>query len=126
MTSPTESQAEPIVASADVQAALAAIQALLSQRPRIQNAAELQVAERAIVAATDSLASAILAQQLQAAVDEPELQAQALAFIKSAPKKLKNQGRRDVTIQGTRGPAFTIRTGYHSPNQPVTRKKTKK
>jgi hypothetical protein len=106
-----------------VRAAMEAIESLAVQRIQVQNAEELQALERRIVAATDQLASALLAQKLQAAVDESSLHEQARQLIKSAPKKLKHQGRRTVTVRGTRGPAFTIETSYYSPNQQFSREK---
>jgi hypothetical protein len=106
-----------------VRTALEAIESLAAQRIRVQNAEELQALERLIMTATDRLASALLAQKLQAAVDEPALHEAARELIKSAPKKLKHQGRRTVTVRPTRGPAFTIETSYYSPNQRFSRKK---
>jgi hypothetical protein len=114
---------EPAPAAPTVQAALAAIEALVQSRPQVQNAQELQELERAIVAATDRLASAILAQQLQGVLDDPQVQQAARTLIKQAPKKLKNQGRRRVSIRPSRGPAFEVETSYYSPNQKGSRKK---
>jgi hypothetical protein len=110
-------------ASGEVQAALAAIEQLVGRRSQVRTAGELQRLEAEIITATDQLASAILAQKLQAALDEPEMQVAARDFIKQAPKKLKNQGRRRVEVRASRGPAFEVETSYYSPNHTGSRKK---
>jgi uncharacterized protein HemX len=84
----TENQPSVEASSLDeqVRAALEAIEQLAAQRIRVQNGEELQALEGRIVAATDRLASALLAQKLQAAVDEPALHKAAVQLIKSAPR----------------------------------------
>ncbi|HBY96017.1 MAG TPA: hypothetical protein DEP84_19025 [Chloroflexi bacterium] len=117
---------EPVTPSATVQTAMAAIEQLLGQRSQIRNPEQLQQVEREIIVATDRLASAIVAQKLQAALDEPEVQQEAAALIKQAPKKLKNQGRRRVTVRPSRGPAFEGETSYYRPNRTGSRKKSRR
>jgi hypothetical protein len=106
-----------------LETAVKGLQHLLAQSTSIGDAQALQQVEREIIAATDALASAILAVKLQTAVAAEGVSVQTRALLSQAPKKLKSQGQREVTVQGMRGPAFTLRTAYYSPKTKRSRKK---
>ena len=48
------------------------------------------------------------------ALDSEELKNEATALAKNYPKKLKNQGPREVEIRPLRGPAFKVNVRYYS------------
>jgi len=81
----------------------------------IRNAAELTVLEQEITRLTDRLAKLLIAEMLQRAADDPHTNEQARSRFQGAGVKLKNQGKREVTIRTTRG-SLTIRVTYYSRN----------
>jgi hypothetical protein len=81
----------------------------------IRNAAELTVLEQEITRLTDRLAKLLIAETLQRAADDHQTNEQARSLFQGAGVKLKNQGKREVTIRTTRG-SLTIRVTYYSRN----------
>jgi len=92
--------------------ALKEIDLLKKERTVVKTADELESLERKIVAATNKLASALIAQKLQDSIDSVELKGDVVALVKSDPKRVKNQGIRDVTIRPLRGEPFTVKATY--------------
>jgi hypothetical protein len=88
----------------------------------------LQAAERVILQATDKIAALMTALKIQQAVDSDELSKKADELVHAMPEKLKNQGRRLVSIQTSRGAAVTVAAPYFSrkKNEDQRRKKKKK
>ena len=74
----------------------------------IRNAAELTVLEQEITRLTDQQAKLLIAETLQQAADDQQTNQQARSRFLGAGAPLKNQGKRDVTIQTPRG-SLTIR-----------------
>lgn len=92
----------------------------------ITSPADLQAAEAAIISATDKLAALMTALKIQEAVDSDELKEKADQLVQSMPEKLKNQGRRLVSIQTSRGEPVKVAAPYFSRKKKRKRKKKKK
>ena len=90
------------------------LEKLYKDRIIVRNANELEGIEREIVAATDKLAGLMTAHKVQQSIDSSELQEDATNLVKSSPKKLKNQGPREVEISLVRGEPVKIKTNYYS------------
>jgi DNA-directed RNA polymerase specialized sigma subunit len=97
-----------------VQDAFKDLEKLYKDRIIVRNANELEDIEREIVAATDKLAGLMTAHKVQQSIDSSELQEDATNLVKSSPKKLKNQGPREVEISLARGEPVKIKTNYYS------------
>ena len=80
----------------------------------VKTAEELEALERRIIEATDNLAGALVAQKVQDSIKSKELKDEAAHLVSTYPKKMKNQGLRDVTIRPSRGEPFTVETTYFS------------
>lgn len=74
----------------------------------------LEATERAILQATDKLAALMTALKIQQAVDSVELAERADELVQAMPQKLKNQGRRPVSIRTSRGAAVEVAAPYFS------------
>ena len=97
-----------------IEKALKEIGLIQKEKGLVKTAKELEALERRIVEATDKLAGALVAQKVQASIDSKELKDEAGVLVKTYPKKMKNQGIRDVTIRPSRGEPFAIKTTYFS------------
>ena len=97
-----------------VQDAFKDIEKLYKERIIVRNANDLEAIERQIVAAPDKLAGLMTAHKVQQSIDSSELQKDATNLVKSSPKKLKNQGPREVEISLARGESVKIKTNYYS------------
>ena len=80
----------------------------------LKDAKDLEEMEREIVAATDRLASLMAARKIQESLDSDECEAAVSDLVALHPKKLKNQGRRPVSIRLSRGEPVEIKTVYFS------------
>ncbi len=85
--------------------------------------AELQAAERAIIKATDTIASLMTGLKIQQALDSDDLNEKADQLVRSMPGKLKNQGKRLVSIQTSRGKAVKVAAPYFSRKKKKKKKK---
>jgi soluble cytochrome b562 len=81
----------------------------------IRTAEDFKSLEHAIAALTTQLAALLLAEATQAALDDAENRHQARSLAQGAGHTLKDQGRRDVTLQTTCGPIL-VRATYFSRN----------
>jgi hypothetical protein len=81
----------------------------------IRTAEDFKSMERAIAALTDRLSALLVAEATQAALDDSENRCQARSFAQGAGHTIKDQGRRDVTLQTTGGPII-VRMTYFSRN----------
>ncbi|BBO85000.1 hypothetical protein DSCO28_69290 [Desulfosarcina ovata subsp. sediminis] len=96
-------------------------------RQSITDPNSLEGAERAILKATDKIAALMTALKIQQAIDSDELREKADELVQAMPEKLKNQGRRPVSIRTSRGTAITVAAPYFSrKNKKDKRKKKKK
>ena len=86
----------------------------------------MEAVERTIVQATDKIAALMTALKLQQAVDSDELSAKADELVRNMPEKLKNQGRRLMSIQTSRGAAVQVSAPYFSRKNKDKRSKKKK
>jgi hypothetical protein len=86
----------------------------------------LQAVERAILKATDKIAALMTALKLQQAVDSDELREKADELVQAMPEKLKNQGRRLVSIQTSRGAPVKVAAPYFSRKKKKDKRKKKK
>jgi len=97
-----------------IEKALKEIDLIQKEKSLVKTAEELEALERRIVEATDKLAGALVAQKVQASIYGEELKEEAALLVKRYPKKMKNQGIRDVTIRPSRGEPFTVKATYFS------------
>ena len=94
--------------------ALQEIEQIRSTRQVITDPDGLEACERAILQATDKLAALMTALKIQQAVDSDELAERAGELVQAMPEKLKNQGRRLVSIRTSRGAAVEVAAPYYS------------
>jgi hypothetical protein len=94
--------------------ALKEIEQIRNTRQVITNPDGLEATERAILQATDKLAALMTALKIQQAVDSDELSERADELVQAMPEKLKNQGRRLVSIRTSRGAAVEVAAPYYS------------
>src|SRR6266540_3379951 len=90
------------------------------QQPRdrlaeIRAAEDFKSLERAIAALTHRLSALLVAEATQAALDDSENRRQARSWAQGAGHTIKDQGRRDVTLQTTCG-QILVRVTYFSRN----------
>ena len=81
----------------------------------IRTADDFKSRERAIAALTDRLSALLMAEVTQIALDDSENRRRARSSARGAGRTIKDQGRRDVTLQTTCGPIL-IRATYFSRN----------
>lgn len=97
---------------AQIQEAYRAVEQFNGPPRELKTAAELEALEREIGAATDRLAGLLLARQLQAALEAPELRQEGRELAKRSPKPLRDHGEREVELQLVRGGRVRVRTVY--------------
>jgi HD superfamily phosphodiesterase len=114
-------QAEEI--QKQINQALTELDQIRNQRQTITTPEELQAAERAIIKATDKLAALLTGLKIQQAVDSDELKEKADQLVQSLPGKLKNQGKRLVSIQTSRGEPVKVAAQYFSRKKKKKKKK---
>jgi hypothetical protein len=90
------------------------VEELLNSDEYAKNAGELEMLEKEIVRKTDRLAGLLIGYKVQQSVDSEELSKESQDLIKACPKKLKNQGKREVKIQPLRGELVSIKVSYFS------------
>ncbi|MCP4353799.1 MAG: hypothetical protein GY795_50780 [Desulfobacterales bacterium] len=86
-----------------IQEAILKIEEIIRKKAAIRDEAGPEAVENEIVKATDHLAGLIAAQKIQQALDSEYLKQDASGLIKAHPKKMKNQGPRDVEVRPPRG-----------------------
>lgn len=106
--------------------ALNELDQIRNTRQSITDPDGLQAVERAILQATDRIAALMTALKIQQAVDSDELREKADELVHAMPEKLKNQGRRPVSIKTSRGAAVQVDAPYFSRKKKDKRKKRKK
>jgi phosphoribosylformylglycinamidine (FGAM) synthase PurS component len=86
----------------------------------------LQTVERDIIQATDKIAALMMGLKIQQAVDSDELREKADELVQAMPEKLKNQGRRLVSIRTSRGAAVKVAAPYYSRKKKKNKRRKKK
>lgn len=86
----------------------------------------LQAVERSILRATDKIAALMTGLKIQQAVDSDELREKSDKLVQAMPEKLKNQGRRLVSIQTSRGAAVKVAAPYFSRKKKKDKRRKKK
>ncbi len=103
--------------------ALEELDRIRNQRQSITTPAELQAAEQAIIEATDKIAALMTGLKIQQALDSDDLNEKADQLVQSMPGKFKNQGKRLVSIQTSRGEPVKVSAQYFSRKKKKRKKK---
>jgi hypothetical protein len=103
--------------------ALKELDQIRNQRQSITTPADLQAVEQAIIKATDKIASLMTGLKIQQAVDSDDLNEKANQLVQSMPGKIKNQGKRLVSIQTSRGEPVKVAAAYFSRKKKKKKKK---
>ncbi len=102
------------------------LEALLDSPDYATDASELDALEKEIVRRTDQLAGLLIGYKVQQSIESEELKKETLKFIEACPKKLKNQGRREVKIHPLRGEEVTMTCSYFSQKGKKDKRRKKK
>ena len=102
------------------------IETITEQKIQIKDPEELNALERNIQKTTDRLAGLITAKKIQQALDSEELKQQQKDLIRNVPRKMKNQGLREVEITTSRGGPIKVKTAYYSKKKKRRKLKKKK
>jgi hypothetical protein len=104
---------------AEIQAEIREVQQQIEQLRRdscvIRNAEDIRSWERQITGLTQRLSGLLLAEAMQRASDQPEDIQKARSLTQGAGHKVKDQGKRDVTLRTTCG-VVVVRVTYFSRN----------
>src|SRR5512135_159264 len=116
---PEKTPQQPRDRLAEVRAEIQDVQHQIETKRRdgrvIRTAEDFKSLERAIAALTNRLSALLVAEATQAALDDSENRRQARSLAQGAGPTIKDQGRRDVTLQTTCGPII-VRVTYFSRN----------
>ena len=116
---PEEATEQPRDRLAEIRAEIHDVQQQIATKRRegrvIRTAEDFQSWERAIAALTNRLSALLMAEATQAALDDAENRRRARSLAQGAGHILKDQGRRDVSLQTTCGPIL-VRVTYFSRN----------
>jgi hypothetical protein len=97
-----------------IKEALKEVELLIEKKSIVKDASGLEAMEREIIKVTDRLAGLIVAQKIQLSIDSAELKEEGSQLVNSLPKKMKNQGPREVKIQPSRGGSVKVMASYFS------------
>src|SRR5215208_7446670 len=116
---PAKAPEQPRVRLAEIRAEIQDVQQQIETKRRegrvIRTAEDFKSMERAIATLTNRLSALLMAEATQAALDDAENRRQARSLAQGAGHTVKDQGRRDVTLQTTCGPII-VRVTYFSRN----------
>lgn len=87
---------------------------LINEVAHIKDPASLHEAEQRIVEATNRLAARILALKIQESLNKNEIRDEEKKVIRSVPKKMKNQGVKEVKVSTSFGVMITVVASYFS------------
>ncbi len=110
----------------ELEEALKEIEEVLNNNESVQNGGELEALEKEIVRKTDRLAGLLIGYKVQQSADSEALKDASRTFIDSCPKTLKNQGKREITIQPLRGEEVSIKVSYFSQKGKKDKRKKKR
>ncbi|KPA12574.1 hypothetical protein MHK_007214, partial [Candidatus Magnetomorum sp. HK-1] len=103
------------------------IEQLIEKDSPMQNPEDLEKVENEIISKTDKLAGLILSCKIQESLcSDYELSQESSDFINSFPKKMKNQGIRDVEICPLKGNPFIVKTQYFTQKAKKDKRKKKR
>ena len=85
---------------------------LINEVPHIKDASSLYETEQEILEATNRLAARILALKIQESLNKNEIRDEEKKVIRSVPKKMKNQGVKEVKVSTSFGVIVTVVAGY--------------
>ena len=109
-----------------LQEALKEVEKLIEKDVEVRSPEELEELEKEIIGKTDNLAGLILGVGIQKSLNSEELKDESVALIKAFPKKMKNQGTREIIIRPLRGDSITVKTEYFSPKAKKDKRKKKR
>jgi hypothetical protein len=114
-----EAPQQPRSRLAEIQGEIRDVQQQIEAKRRnlrvIRTPEDLKAMEHSIAALTRQLAALLLAEAIQASLEDPENRSKARSFTQGAGHTIKDQGRRDVTLWTTCG-QVEIRVTYFSRN----------
>ncbi len=87
---------------------------LINEVPHINDPASLHEIEQRVVEATNRLAARIVALKLQESLNNNEIRDEEKKVIRSVPKKMKNQGMKEVNVLTSFGVIVTVVASYFS------------
>jgi hypothetical protein len=108
-----ESESQCLSIKSAVKTSLKRLEELLDSPDYAKDASELGALEKEIVRKTDRLAGLLIGYKMQQSIESEELKKETLKFIEACPKKLKNQGRREVKIHPLRGEEGAFHKSRH-------------
>src|SRR5512142_102628 len=116
---PEKAPQQPRDRLAEIRAEIQDVQQQIETKRRdgrvIRTAEDFKSMERAIAALTNRLSALLVAEATQAALDDSENRRQARSWAQGVGRTIKDQGRRDVTLQTTCG-QIIVRMTYFSRN----------
>src|SRR3954471_16695043 len=119
MSKPEKAPPQPRDRLAEIRAEIREVQQQIETRRRegrlIRTADDLGTLERAIAGLTNRLAALLVAEAMQASLDDPENRRSARPLAQGAGHTLRDQGRRDLTLRTACGPVV-VRATYFSRN----------
>jgi hypothetical protein len=107
--------------------ALQDVEKIINKEVPIQTPDDLANIENEIINQTDKLAGLILGCKIQESlISNHELKQETTNFINTFPKKMKNQGIRDIEISPLRGEPFKVKTEYFTQKAKKDKRKKKR
>lgn len=89
---------------------------LETSRRLVITAQELEELEQEIRELTNRLAACLLGQKVQESLDAEEMATSEKAFIRHHPKRLKSDGKREVSVRTSYGPSIVVNARYYRRN----------
>jgi hypothetical protein len=122
----TEDTNQVDIINDQIKETLKEIETITEQKIEIKDPEELNAFERRIQKTTDRLAGLITAKKIQQVLNSLELKQQQNDLIRNFPRRMKNQGLREVEITTLRGDPVKVKTAYYSGKKKKRRLKKKK
>lgn len=97
-----------------IQEKLQELERFLADQRKIKNREELEKYEQEVASQTDGLAGLMVGLKLQESIASEEIREKAKQLVKSQPKRMKNQGLREVEVKVARGASVRIKNDYYS------------
>lgn len=97
-----------------VQQILSTIQQLCDQETTCGSAAELKTYEEKVLETVWGLVSALVGRMIQRSIDSQKVKTSARSRVDACPKRMRNRGRRPVTIHLRCGLSVIVYTDYYS------------
>ena len=101
---------------AEIQTLLVSFTSAVTVEPDLTDAESVERRETDLCDCVGALLAKVLERDIQAAIDSERIEEDERELIKGWPKKLKNRGVREVTLQTSWGIAITVRVRYYSGN----------